>query len=275
MKCAWTEFLSVLPIWMRSEVDMLGREDLQELRLRLGQAPALRKQFEYVTISGHVSASDINYVINTASRYSPWSASSISMGYITAPGGHRIGICGDAVVSAGLMSSVRNARSLCIRVARDFPGIAMKASYLNGNILIIGPPGSGKTTFLRDLIRHKARTDTVCVVDERGEIFPSGMYTGVQTDIMTGVCKSSGLDLLIRCMGPKTMAVDEITKEEDVIAIIKACYCGVDLIATAHASSIDDLLKRTVYKPLISQAIFHNVIVLEANKSWRIERMEQ
>ena len=275
MKCAWTELLSVLPIWLRAEVDMHGKDDMQELRLRLGQSPVMLNQKGFMTISGRVSTSDLNYVINIASRYSPWASTSVSMGYITAPGGHRIGICGDAVVSADKLSGIRNVRSVCIRVARDFPGIAIKASTIKDNILIIGPPGSGKTTFLRDLIRHKSKADTVCVVDERGEIFPTGMYTGVHTDILTGISKPMGLDILTRTMGPKTVAVDEITQEEDAAALLKACFCGVQLIATAHASSAEDLQCRSVYKPLIEQGIFQNLIVLRADKSWHVERMKQ
>lgn len=275
MRCAWTELLSILPIWMRSDVDTLGKEDLQEFHLRLGQAPVLRKQTGFANLSGRVSAADLSYVINTASHYSPWTAASMSMGYITASGGHRIGICGDAVVSADKLTGIRNVRSVCIRVARDFPGIAIKASTIKDNILIIGPPGSGKTTFLRDLIRHKSKADTVCVVDERGEIFPTGMYTGVHTDILTGISKPMGLDILTRTMGPKTVAVDEITQEEDAAALLKACFCGVQLIATAHASSAEDLQCRSVYKPLIEQGIFQNLIVLREDKSWHVERMKQ
>ena len=86
MRCAWTELLSILPIWMRSDVDTLGKEDLQELHLRLGQAPVLRKQTGFANLSGRVSAADLSYVINIASRYSPWTAASMSMGYITASG---------------------------------------------------------------------------------------------------------------------------------------------------------------------------------------------
>lgn len=278
MRCAWKEFLSILPNWMRAEVDELGRGDLQELRLRLGLPPELVRAGSPVRLSREVTSEDLSFVVNTASRYSPWSASTAAQGYITAPGGHRIGLCGEAVIQAGQMTGMRNVTSLCLRVARDFPDIARKLQSATGSILILGRPGSGKTTLLRDLIRQRSAIGcgSVAVVDERGELFPQrcGFQQGSRTDVLTGCGKQHGIEILVRTMGPSTIAVDEITSERDCEALIKAGWCGVKLLATAHAASKEDLFNRTIYQPLVKSRIFDTLVILQSDKSWKAERME-
>ena len=274
MKCAWNELLSVLPIRYRQEVDRLGKNSLQEIRLRMGCPPKLCTQNTVHVMADIVTREDIHYIVNTSSRYSPWAAATSALGYITAPGGHRIGICGEAVIQGDQMTGIRNPTSLCVRVARDITGIAAKATNLSGNVLIVGPPGSGKTTFLRDLIRQLSQRETVGVVDERGEIFPQGYDWGNGTDVIIGATKPAGIEMLIRTMNPHTVAVDEITSSVDFDALQKANWCGVRLIATAHAGSVTDLKKRMVCRPLIEQHIFQHVILLERDKRWHTERME-
>lgn len=275
MNCAWKELLSTLPLWLRTEVDELGRENLQELRLRLGYVPELIRSNGNLRLKRAVSADDLSYIVNTASRYSPWASATASQGYITAPGGHRIGLCGQAVVQDGQMTGIRQVRSVCIRVARDFPGIAEKLQYLSGSILLIGPPGSGKTTLLRDLIRLKSDggKGSIAVVDERGELFPEGYATGFRTDILTGCGKGQGIDRLLRVMSPGIIAMDEITSEEDCASLMKAGWCGVDLLATAHAASKADLISRPIYAPLVKSGLFQTLVVLQRDKSFKAERM--
>lgn len=274
MKCAWNELLSILPAAMRSEVDRHGRESLQELRLRLGRPPELVLSGESRWLAQTVSGQDINFVVHTASKYSPWSAATAAKGYITAPGGHRIGLCGEAVVKDGEMAGIRTATSLCIRVARDFPGIAARAAGIKGNILIIGSPGSGKTTLLRDLIRQISNSgSTVTVVDERGELFPAGIEQGRRTDVLSGCSKAQGLDLALRTMGPSCIAVDEITESNDCRALLSCGWCGVRLLATAHAGDLKDFTSRPIYQPLLNARIFENILIMQPDKSWHAERM--
>lgn len=280
MICAWDSYLRILPLWMRSEVDRQGRDTLQELRLRIGQAPELICAAGTQKLTGVVTSDDIQFTINSASRYSPWSAVTAAKGYLTAPGGHRIGICGDAVVEKGVMKGIRTANMLCIRAARDFPGIAATIPPKAHSVLIIGKPGSGKTTLLRDLIRCYSNSDlgSVGVVDERGELFPyvngvSCFDTGERTDILCGAGKPQGIEALLRCMGPGVIAVDEVTAQEDCDALIHAGWCGVHLLASAHASCKEDLLSRPVYRPLIKTRLFDTLIILHGDKSWKCERM--
>lgn len=279
MRCQWQSFLELLPTWIRNDVDRLGGNVLQELRLRVYTEPELVTGNGSLWLSRKVYKEDIDHCINMASRYSPWAADSISNGYLTAAGGHRIGLCGYAVMQQGVMKGVQTVTSLCMRVARDFPEIASRAP-LNGSTLIIGSPGSGKTTLLRDLIRQISDrgSGSIAVLDERGEIFPYVQNrpcfpVGKKTDVLTGCLKTQGIDMLIRTMGPEVIAVDEITAVQDCEALLHAGWCGVRLIATAHAGSRAELFSREVYKPLIHSELFDNLIILHPNKSWKAERM--
>lgn len=274
MRCAWDELLRVLPMWMRQDVDRLGKMAMQELRLRLGLPPELFCRDGSLVLDRVVTTEDLSFVINAASRYSPWNTATAAQGYLTAPGGHRIGICGEVVAQGGNIQGIRRVRSLCIRVARDFPGISKGIPM--GSVLILGKPGAGKTTLLRDLIRQRSESDigSVAVVDERGELFPQGFSTGKRTDILTGCPKGEGILMLLRSMGPSTIAVDEITEEADALALMQAYGCGVELLATAHGSSAADLRNRPVYRKLLEAGIFETVVLLQSDKSWRAERIK-
>ena len=273
MTCAWKEFLRLVPPRMCREVDRLGRVTMQELRLRLGQAPELVLGRETVRLADTVTPEDLRYCVNAGSQYSPWAAETVSQGYLTAAGGHRIGLCGDAVVREGQMTGIRSLRSVNLRVARDFPGIAARAAGISGSVMILGPPGSGKTTLLRDLIRCRAEKGCVAVVDERGELFPPGFAPGKRTDILTGCPKAAGIDAVLRTMGPDCVAVDEITAAADCAALHRAAFCGVTLLATAHAASAEDFYRRPVYGPLCKSGLFETLLVLSRDKSWTVERV--
>ena len=281
MKCAWQSYLNLLPHWMRQDVDRLGKENLQELRLRVGFFPDLIFQDSSQKINRIVSDSDLTFVINAASNYSPWAATTISDGYITAEGGHRIGVCGVCTVNKGAVTGIQQMSSLCIRVSRDFYNIASTLSNLNTSLLIIGAPGSGKTTFLRDLIRTLSNkiNGSISVVDEREEIFPitkgqTCYFAGDKTDVLSGCTKSVGINAVLRSMNPEWIAVDEITAEKDAQALLQAGWCGVKLIATAHAGSIDELLSRPMYRVLIAEKLFSEIVIMQKDKSWKKERVQ-
>ena len=280
MRCAWQAYLNLLPHWMRQEVDRYGREVLQELHMRIGYQPAIILGSKVLKLQRNVTKDDVSFVINAGSEYSPWAARTLAKGYLTAQGGHRIGVCGIATVVDGGMRGITQPTSLCLRVARDIEDISPKATDIKDSVLIIGPPGSGKTTLLRDLIRSKSNTEdgNISVVDEREELFPlhkgqACFASGEHTDILSGCSKAEGIEAVLRSMNPRWIAVDEITEESDCNALLQAGWCGVNLMATAHAGSLQDFLTRPVYKPLVECKLFSTILVLRKDKSWKMERV--
>ena len=169
---------------------------------------------------------------------------------------------------------------MCLRVARDFPGFAQNLDNTAGSVLIIGKPGSGKTTLLRDYVRLRSnnRNETISVVDEREEIFPRSnncfcFSTGSNTDVLSGCSKVKGIHMVLRSMNPDVIAIDEITAEEDCNALIRSAWCGVNLLATAHAGSKEDLFRRPIYRPIVECQIFKTIIVMQNDMSYHAERL--
>ncbi len=273
MNCAWKELMAILPPKLRTQIGQTYSDSLQEIRLRIGSPPELVTASGIHFLSGSTSADEISFIVNAASRYSPWSASSMSRGYITAQGGHRIGICGDAVIDNGIMKGFQTIRYLCIRIARDFEGISGPIGTPSGSILILGAPGWGKTTLLRDLIRSISKSKHISVVDERGELFPPGFSTGMHTDILSNCPKSIGIEMVLRTMGPDYIAVDEVTAQSDCEALLDAAHCGVDLLATVHAGSVQDLINRKLYQNLLNAKVFSTYVIMFRDKSWKVERI--
>lgn len=271
MHCAWNDLLSILPLWMRSSVDQYRNHPVQEIRLRNASPPELIVAGSSIWLCRTVHSEDLLFCINAASRYSPWAAATSSQGFITAPGGHRIGLCGEAIVKENQMSGIRIPSSLCIRIARDYPGIAGGFRCMNRSVLILGAPGWGKTTLLRDLARAIANEHLVSVVDERQELFPHGFLPGRRMDILSGCPKSQGIETVLRTMGPEWIAVDEITAAGDCTALLQAYGCGVKLLATAHAANLDDFSNRALYRPLYLAHVFDTFLILQKDKSFLVE----
>lgn len=276
MICQWQELLSILPHWLRGEVDRLADRNVNEIRLRLHSPPEIIGQGEIVRLNRSITLDDLNFCLNSATKYSPWTSDSITEGFVTAAGGHRIGLCGECVYTGTQLKNINYLTSVCIRVAKDYSGLAEKLNKMSGSILIIGKPGSGKTTFLRDLVRQISGNETVTVIDERRELFPviNGKYAfdrGVHTDVLSGCKKSAGLEMAIRTMAPDTVAVDEITGQADCNALESAAWCGVRILATAHAGNRSELYSRKIYQSLLQNKIFQHLIVLQKDKSWKQE----
>lgn len=271
MRCAWEKLLSILPPTVARQLDTRDRESAQEIRLRVNAPPEVNLGRTQRQLSGTVSQDNLTYTLNLASQYSPWCADSLAQGYLTAPGGHRIGVCGEGIFRRGKIEGFRQVRSLCIRVARDFPGIG--TGIEETSTLIVGSPGWGKTTLLRDLARQFSRQETVSVVDERGELFPEGFETGQHMDILTGVPKPQGVEMVLKTMGPAYIAVDEITSEADSLVMLQAANCGVHLLATVHGSGLSDLRQRPMYRRLLEAGVFRQILVLSRDQSYQRERM--
>lgn len=273
MSCAWKELLSILPDRLRRDVDQLGRDKLSELRLRTGQTAELVLADRVCYAGARVTACELEHLVYAVTQYSPWAASTAAKGYLSAPGGHRIGMCGEVIMKDGQVTGIRSISSLCIRIARDIPGVAYSAGTVRESTVVLGAPGWGKTTLLRDLSRTVAKDRTVCVIDDRGELFPQDIRRGYRMDVLTGAPKEEGIQIALRCMGPEFIAVDEITAAEDARSVLQAHGSGVKLLATAHAGSLEDLRRRPVYRDLLSNGVFSYALILHSDKSYTRERI--
>lgn len=283
--CRVKEGKTMLKLLSERHATLLRGKDLSELeeiRLRVGQPLLLmfhnREERYWPTLHQF----DLEHTIACACKQSVYAyTETIRNGFVTVEGGHRIGICGFGVTECGQVRTIRSVSSLSIRVAREVFGCADDlVEKVGTSFLIIGPPGCGKTTLLRDLIRQLSdkKGFRVAIADERGEISAgvSGvpqLQVGSRTDVLLNVPKAQAAIMLLRTMNPQWIAVDEITSAEDISAMEQISYCGVNLIATAHANGIEDLQNRPLYRSLIQRRIFPYVAVLNKDKSYTVEEM--
>lgn len=253
-----------------------------ELRLRAGQAPAIVIAQQERRLAGLVRPDELSEILRRATGNSLYAcADALRQGFVTLPGGHRVGVCGEAVQKDGQMAGFSAVSSVCIRLARDVRlDEKLFLPHLSGSSLILGPPGSGKTTLLRACIRALSRAgQRVCVCDERGEIAAmtggaAQFDLGPQTDVLSGAEKAGGMVLLLRAMDPQWIAADEITAPCDIAAMEQISYCGVKLLATAHAGSIEELHARPLYRSLLSLEIFKTAFVLRPDRSFSVQEVE-
>jgi stage III sporulation protein AA len=245
------------------------RETCEEIRLRTGRpAKALVcGKIIALTCGGKmysVTPTDLEEVITSATRSSLHSyIGQLKQGYITVQGGHRIGICGER--SSDGENAVRSISSLNIRIAKQASGIADKLDASDfKSTLIISETGGGKTTLLREMSKVVSYGRSVSIADERYEI--AGMHAGKSCfdigdcDVMSGSSKSELIFSLMRSMTPSVIAVDEITESDDADALCTAAHCGCGFIATAHCGNIRDLGKRALYRRIMDEGVFENVI---------------
>ncbi len=260
-------------------------DSLEEIRLRT-QKPIILKLNDGDKIIKHtVSTEEILACLQMSCENSIYSyQNQIAEGFITVKGGHRVGITGSCVIDQGKVININYIYSLNFRVARQVVGSSHKLlkHIINleennvYNTLIIAPPGAGKTTILRDLIKQiasgikeiKFKAIDVGVVDERGEI--AALYKGmpqndigIKTDVIENVHKSIGMRMLIRSMAPKVIVADEVGNEKDIEAINYAVCSGCKGIFTAHGSSIEDVMLNPVLKTLSNNHIFDKLIFLD------------
>lgn len=263
-------------------------DKVEEIRLRTGRFPTVLVEGIEQAFNEdlRISENDLRQVLELATRSSIHShVDSIRKGFVTADGGVRVGLCGTAVTDNGEITGMRNYSSICIRIPREKQGCAKDVfvkhySKCIKSTLIISPPGGGKTTFLRDLVRMVSDSGKrVSVVDERSEI--AGTFEGRTcfdvgrcTDVLTAAPKSEGMFLLLRAMSPQIIAFDEITEPKDIATAQFAANCGVSLFATAHAESLDDLQMRPMYKQLLDSKIFEKLIIISCKKGIRTYSVE-
>lgn len=259
----------------------------EEIRIKKGQPIVIRSAGkEYTCSEMMISEREINHIMMNATNGAFHSiANHIQNGYLTLPDGCRLGICGEGIMQNNELSGIKNITSICIRIANQVIGCAdqLLSSILAPkyqNTIIISPPGIGKTTLLRELIRVLSEKGYYMgVADERGEL--SGMSCGKsvfdlgnRTDVMFGIAKQSAASMIVRTMAPDILAMDEITSIRDMPAIVEAVGCGVGLLTTIHGTDVSDLMKPS-FRPLYELNIFQLAIVIEIRDGCRTYRTEK
>lgn len=266
------------------------QERIEELRLRSGEAPSVRIDGEERPLElAPVTADELRETVGRAARYSVHSyAESMRQGFLPLEGGHRLGLCGTAVSENGSVTGVRRISSLNLRIARQIDALDdILAPYIGEgapfSLLVLAPPGCGKTTLVREWVRLISDAGhTAAIADERGEI--AGLAEGVPqfrvgrcTDILEGCTKKQAALMLLKTMSPALLAMDEITSPEDIEAVALCAHCGTAVLATAHAAGLDDLRRRPLYRRLLSLGVFDRVMIIgqqEGKRSYRMEKME-
>ncbi len=271
------QILSIFPEKMRSRWRAVSgqAEWLQEIRLRAGKEILVYIDGTEYYLDGsgrptllrgqaeRIGAGELEELISYVCASSLYAyEDEISRGYLTLPGGHRMGLVGEAVLEGGeQIRTLRHISGVNIRIAHEIIGAAdglLPELFRNGqllNTLLLSPPGCGKTTLLRDLVRQLSDGSayaggmTVGLVDERSEI--AGCFAGIpqndvgmRTDVLDGCPKAEGMLLLIRSMAPQVIAVDELGDAQELWAVRQALKCGCRILATMHAGSCDEAAER-------------------------------
>ena len=259
-------------------------QELQEMRIRVNKPIILKLRKLEVVIEYEISQAEILQIVEKLCNNSIYAyKNQMCEGFITIKGGHRVGITGSAVMDNGKIINIKYITSLNFRVAREVENcsysilnqvVDVKNDTIN-NTLIVSPPGKGKTTMLRDLIKNISngipkinfRGRNCGVVDERGEI--AAMYqgipqnnVGIRTDIIENISKAKGMKMLIRSMSPEVIACDEIGSKEDIQAIKEAMLSGVKGIFTMHGRNLNDIKANTYINELIENKTIEKIIFL-------------
>lgn len=277
---------NILPELIFNAISNIPSNMLNEIRLRLNkpiQVCVTGKNYflSHCGITNNISeacvcdAGLINYILKKVSNNALHTINDqIVNGYISCGNGIRIGVAGEIVSNNGVIKTIKNINSLNIRIPHLIKNCSLNAySYLieNGKVLstlILSDPGSGKTTFVKDLIYQIAKRNSninMLVVDERGEINCINNSEICGVDYFINSSKKFAFENGIRSLNPQVIVTDEINLECDLDAITNALTCGVKVIATIHANNISDLKQKNGFVEIINKKMFDRFVVLNSS----------
>ncbi len=264
--------LQYLPKRLLKVIKSINVSYLYELRLRQNMPLQANIDGNYVVLGGDaITKNEIEEVVYTVCKKSIYSfEEQIKKGFLTTDFGERIGLCGEFVMENEKVKTVTKYSSLCIRIPHASIGVAQKfvdEIYVGGSVLIISKTGVGKTTYIRDFARclSKKGFKNVTIIDERNEIAckngESSFDVGRYTDVLTYSNKEYGFNQAVRTLNPEVIITDELITEDDCNGVLNAILSGVDVVATIHAKSIEDVFLKRNFLPL--KNAFNYFVLLE------------
>ncbi len=276
---AYHQVVASLPLWLRPPLLKIPSQTaacVHEIRLRSGGAIVLVVNGSpTVTVENLIltqsQIEEILFVLCGGSLYAH--ETEIAQGYVLLPGGHRVGIGGKYVQDQTGNVVLQKVTSLNLRIAR-FQAGSLEPVLQNivaspfSTLLIGGEPGSGKTTALRNIVTYFSQNKELCtVIDERGEIFPYGMYGQTGCDCIQGLNKITAIEMALRTLGPRVLLVDELVSMQETQLLEMGAHTGVNLIITMHASTLLELEQKQQVQYLLAHKILRYACILMGRAS--------